>query len=161
MADTEMTELHQFQAKKGINAKKLNENFSFVAKQANDNETALDVIAKTALLKDGSNLSQDIINEFNRDVDPIYLSDLGEIILTDNQTYFLTLTGNANIVLPTIYNDSVSHTIVLVVQGSDYSLDLGTEKYLNAPGELKTEQTYQVLYIYNKLDKSWYYCLGQ
>lgn len=161
MADTEMTELHQFQAKKGINAKKLNENFSFVAKQANDNEIALDVIAKTALLKDGSNLSQDIINEFNRDIDPIYLSGAAEIALTDNQTHFLTLTGNANIVLPTVLNDSVSHTIVLVVQGSDYTLHLGTEKYLNAPGELKTEQTYQVFYVYNKLDKSWYYCLGQ
>lgn len=152
--------MYTFQAGKGINVTKLNSNFNEVVQKANTNEEKLVDISNKSLLKDGSNLTQTIVEDFNRH-EPVYLSGSGTQTLTDNRTHFLTPTGNVTISLPTPANDMMSHTIALIVQGSEYSLGLGTEKYLNAPGELKTEQTYQVLYIYNKIDKNWYYCLGQ
>jgi hypothetical protein len=152
--------MYTFQAGKGINVTKLNSNFNEVVQKANTNEEKLVDIANKSLLKDGSNLTQTIVEDFNRH-EPIYLSGSGTQTLTDNRTHYLTLTGNATISLPTPANDMMSHTIVLLVQGSNYTLYLGTEKYLNSPGELKTTKPYQVLYVYNKLDKSWYYCLGQ
>lgn len=152
--------MYTFQAGKGINVTKLNSNFNEVVQKANTNEEKLVDIANKSLLKDGSNLTQTIVEDFNRH-EPIYLSGSGTKTLTDNRTHYLTLTGNATISLPTPANDMMSHTIVLLVQGSNYTLYLGTEKHLNSPGELKTTKPYQVLYVYNKLDKSWYYCLGQ
>ena len=152
--------MHKFEAGKGINVNKLNENFEEVKTHANRNENSLTNIDNRALRKDGSNLTQEIVEEFNRH-EEIILSGSGTKELTDNRTHHLTLTGNVTIKLPTPNNDMLSHTIALIVQGSDYTLNLGTDKYLNSPGELKTTQTYQVLYIYNKLDKNWYYCLGQ
>lgn len=152
--------MHEFVAGKGINAIKLNDNFTEVKDKANSNENSLIEIDNHALRKDGSNITQTIVEDFNR-YEPEYITSGGVVHLEDNKEYFLTPIGNVEIVLPTPNNDMMSHTIVLVVQGSDYSLSIGTEKYLNAPGELKTEQTYQILYIYNKIDKSWYYCLGQ
>lgn len=152
--------MYTFQAGKGINVTKLNSNFNEVVQKANTNEEKLVDIANKSLLKDGSNLTQTIVEDFNRH-EPIYLSGSGTKTLTDNRTHYLTLTGNVTISLPTPANDMMSHTIVLLVQGSNYTLNLGTGKYLNSPGELKTTNPYQVLYVYNKLDKSWYYCLGQ
>lgn len=152
--------MYKFEAGNGINVEKLNFNFLEAQEQANTNENSLTEIDNRALRKDGSNLTQEVVEEFNRH-EAIVLSGSETQTLTDNRTHYLTLTGNATIKLPTPNNDMLSHTIALIVQGSQYSLNLGTEKYLNAPGELKIEQTYQVLYIYNKIDKNWYYCLGQ
>ena len=152
--------MYTFQAGKGINVTKLNSNFNEVVQKANANEEKLVDIANKSLLKDGSNLTQTIVEDFNRH-EPIYLSGSGTQTLTDNRTHFLAPTGSVIISLPTPINDMMSHTIVLFVQGSDYTVTLGTEKYLNSPGELKTTNPYQVMYVYNKLDKSWYYCLGQ
>jgi hypothetical protein len=152
--------MYTFQAGKGVNVTKLNSNFNEVVQKANTNEEKLVDIANKSLLKDGSNLTQTIVEDFNRH-EPIYLSGSGTKTLTDNRTHYLTPTGNVTISLPTPANDMMSHTIVLLVQGSNYTVTLGTGKYLSSPGELKPTKPYQVLYVYNKLDKTWYYCLGQ
>ena len=153
--------MHTFEAGKGINAVKINENFTEVVDLANANETALLQLSQTALLKDGSNLTQDVIDEFKQD-EPIVLENCqGDIALTDNKTHFLSLVGAGNIVLPNILTDQFSHTIVLIVQGSDYSLYVGTDKKIYSYDEIDTTKTYSVLYIWNKIDKSWYSSITQ
>lgn len=154
-----------FQAGKGINAVKINNNFSQLQTQSNNNETAINNIAKTALLKDGSNLTQSAINTFQQQT-PRILRRSGTIALPDNSANFLTLTGNNNnvIQLPTIGSDPYSHTINLVVAGSSYSLDIQTAtggKHLYNDLSIDPTQTYNVLFVYNKLDKSWYYSITQ
>ena len=156
----EPQDLWVFSAGKGINQIKLNYNFSELQQESNANETAINNIASTALLKDGSNLTQTIINEFQQQT-PNILPTSGTISLADNTANFLTLTGNGTISLPVIPADQYSHTISLVVQGSSYSLDLGTLNHIYSPYEIDTTQTYNVLYIYNKIDNSWYYSLTQ
>jgi hypothetical protein len=95
-------------------------------------------------------------------VTPIILSNqAGTISLQDNKQYFLTLSGSGTINLPVVPSDSYSHTIVLIVQGSSYSLDLGTQKTLGTLIGIDSTKAYQVLYIYNKIDNSWYCCYGQ
>jgi hypothetical protein len=149
-----------FEAGKGINATKINDNFSQLETQSNDNENAINTLASTALLKDGSNLTPSLVATFQQQI-PNILSADGTIALTDNSANFLTLTGNGTISLPTVPADQYSHTITVVVGGSEYSLDLGTTKHLyNAIG-IDTTQTYNVLYIYNKIDGSWYYSITQ
>lgn len=153
--------MHTFEAGKGINAVKINENFTEVVDLANANETALLQLSQTALLKDGSNLTQDVIDEFKQD-EPIVLENRqGDIALTDNKTHFLSLVGAGNIVLPNVLTDQFSHTIVLIVQGSDYSLYVGTDKKIYSYDEIDTTKTYSVLYIWNKIDKSWYSSITQ
>lgn len=153
--------MHTFEAGKGINAVKINENFTEVVDLANNNETALLQLSQTALLKDGSNLSQDVVDKFKQD-EPIVLENRqGDIALTDNKTHFLSLSGNGNIVLPTVLTDQFSHTITLIVDGSSYSLDLGTQKHLYNPLNIDTTKYYSIIYIYNKIDKSWYFSLTQ
>lgn len=153
--------MHTFEAGKGINAVKINENFTEVVDLANANETALLQLSQTALLKDGSNLSQDVVDEFKQD-EPIVLENRqGDIALTDNKTHFLSLVGAGNIVLPNVLTDQFSHTIVLIVQGSDYSLYVGTDKKIYSYDEIDTTKTYSVLYIWNKIDKSWYSSITQ
>lgn len=154
-----------FQAGKGINAVKINDNFSQLQTQSNNNETAINNIATTALLKDGSNLTQSIIDDFQQQT-PNVLSGSGTIALPDNSANFLTLTGNNNniIQLPTIGSDPYSHTINLVVAGSSYSLDIQTAtggKHLYNDLSIDPTQTYNVLFVYNKLDNSWYYSITQ
>lgn len=152
-----------FQAGKGINAVKINDNFSQLQTQSNNNETAINNIASTALLKDGSNLTQSIIDDFQQQT-PNILSGSGPIALTDNSANFLTLTGNGQISLPTISSDIYSHTIILVVEGSNYSLDIATatnDKHLLNDIYIDPTQTYNVLFVYNKLDNSWYYSITQ
>lgn len=155
-----------FQAGKGINAVKINDNFSQLQTQSNNNETAINNIASTALLKDGSNLTQSIIDNFQQQT-PNVLSGSGTIALPDNSANFLTLTGNNNnvIQLPTIASgDPYSHTINLVVAGSSYSLDIQTAtggKHLYNDLSIDPTQTYNVLFVYNKLDNSWYYSITQ
>ena len=152
--------LHIFEAGKGINATKINDNFSQVQSQSNTNETAINNIASTALLKDGSNLTQSAINTFQQQT-PNILSTSGTISLTDNTANFLTLTGNGIISLPAVASDQYSHTISLVVDGGSYSLGLGTTYHLYNNLDIDTTKTYNVLYIYNKLDNHWYYSLTQ
>lgn len=157
--------LNIFEAGKGINATKINDNFSQVQNQSNTNETAINNIASTALLKDGSNLTQSAIDTFQQQT-PNILSTSGAISLTDNTANFLTLTGNNTnrIVLPAVASDQYSHTISLVVAGGPYSLDFNTAtggRHLFNNLSVDPTQTYSVLFIYNKLDNYWYYSLTQ
>ena len=149
-----------FKAGKGINAVKINNNFSQLQTRSNNNETAINNIAKTALLKDGSNLTQSAINTFQQQT-PNILSRSGTISLADNTANFLTLTSNGTISLPAVASDQYSHTISLVVAGGSYSLGLGTTYHLYNNLDIDTTKTYNVLYIYNKLDNHWYYSLTQ
>jgi hypothetical protein len=74
------------------------------------------------------------------------------------------LTGNGVIALPTITADQYSHTITLVVEGSNYSLDISTAtggKHLYNDLSIDPTQTYNVLFVYNKIDNSWYYSVTQ
>lgn len=153
--------LNIFQAGKGINATKINANFAEVQQQANDNETDITTIGNTALLKDGSNLTQTIVDDFQKQTPIILATTSGSITLTDNRAHFLELTGNGTIVLPTPADDQYSHTITLTVQGGSYSLALGTAYHLYNPRTVDTTKTYNVIYIYNKLDSKWYYGLTQ
>jgi hypothetical protein len=153
----------KFSPGKGINMVKLNHNFATLQQESNTNETNITNIANTALLKDGSNLTPDIIADFQSQV-PNILSASGTITLTDNTANFLTLTGNGVIALPTILPDNYSHTIVLIVEGSQYSLDVSTatsDKHLYNDLRVDPEDTYSVLFIYNKIENAWYYSLTQ
>ena len=153
--------LNVFQAGKGINATKVNANFAEVQQKANSNESAITNIANNALWNDGTNLTQAIVDDFQKQTPIILATTSGTITLTDNRAHFLELTGNGTIDLPTPASDQYSHTITLTVQGGNYSLDLGTTKHIyNAIG-IDTTQTYNVIYIYNKIDNSWYYGLTQ
>lgn len=155
-----MQAMYVFEAGKGINAVKINANFSELQSQTNTNETDIGNLASTALLKDGSNITSSLVQAFNQQT-PNILSGDGTIALTDNSANFLTLTGNGTISLPSISADQYSHTINLVVAGSAYSLDLDATKHLYNPLAIDTTQTYNVLYIYNKIDNSWYYSITQ
>lgn len=155
--------MNVFQAGQGINCNKLNANFSDLQTQTNTNESNINTIASTALKKDGSNLTASIIADFQKQVPNIITGD-NTITLTDNSANFLTLTGNGVIALPPIVADQYSHTVTLVVEGSNYSLDIQTAtggKHLFNDLDIDPTQTYNVLFIYNKLDNSWYYSVTQ
>ena len=156
--------LNIFQAGKGINATKINANFAEVQQQANDNESDITTISNTALLKDGSNLTQTIVDDFQKQTPIVLATTSGSITLTDNRAHFLELTGNGTIVLPTPAADQYSHTITLTVQGGNYSLDFQTATgghHLYNPIIVDSTQTYNVIFIYNKIDGCWYYGLTQ
>ena len=155
-----MQAMNVFEAGKGINAVKINANFSELQNQTNTNETDIGNLASTALLKDGSNITQALVATFQQQT-PNVITDDGTITLTDNSANFLTLTGNGTISLPAVAPDQYSHTISLVVAGGSYSLGLGTTYHLYNNLDIDTTQTYNVLYIYNKLDNHWYYSLTQ
>lgn len=153
--------LNIFEAGKGINAVKINDNFSQVQNQSNTNETAINNIANTALKADGSNITQTMIDEFNT-VTPNIITGSGNVNLTDNSVNFLTLTANSDVILPVITpDDSYSHTIVVVVAGSLFSLSLGTSAHLLQNSDIDTTLPYSVMYVFNKIDNQWYYCLTQ
>lgn len=149
-----------FEAGKGINANKLNENFEEIQDLANDNESVLSTIYNTALQKDGSNLTQTIIDQFNS-VTPNILTTSGNISLEDNSVYFITLTGAGTIQLPLVSVDTYSHTIIVIVTGGLYSLNLGTGYHLLQNSDIDTTQPYSIMYVYNKIDSHWYYCITQ
>lgn len=156
-----MQAMYVFEAGKGINAVKINANFSELQTQTNTNETDIGTLASTALLKDGSNITPSLVATFQQQTPNVITGD-GTISLTDNSANFLTLTDNGTISLPTVPADQYSHTINVVVAGGAYSLDLGTTKHLYNPAmTIDTTQTYNVLYIYNKIDNSWYYSITQ
>lgn len=152
--------MYTFESGKGINATKLNSNFSEVQTAANANESDLNTISNTALLKDGSNLTDAMIKTLNEGVDESVTLN-GSKTLQDNKSYHITLTGNSTIVLPSVSSDSFSHTIIMIVDGSNKSLNLGTTKHFINNLILDTTQTYAVLYIYNKIDNNWYYNIVQ
>lgn len=155
--------MYTFEAGKGINALKINENFTEVMDLANANETALLGIEQTALRKDGTNLTQEVIDGFKKN-EPIVLNNAGDILLTDNRSHFLTLTGNGAIVLPTVLTDQFSHTITLVVQPTEFSLTLDksqTAGILGTNTEIIETDPFSVLYVYNKIDKKWDYYISQ
>ena len=155
--------LHYFSPGKGINQVKINYNFTTLQQGTNTNESAINNITNTALLKDGSNLTQTIIDEFQQQPANV-LSASGTISLNDNTANFLTLTGNGVIALPSPAADQYSHTIILTVRGGSYSLDLQTAtggNHLYNPLTVDPSQTYNVLFVYNKIDNNWYYSLTQ
>lgn len=153
--------MHTFEAGKGINAVKINENFTEVVDLANANETTLLQLSQTALLKNGSNLTQDIVDEFKKDEPVVLENRQGDIVLTDNKTHFLSLSGAGTIVLPSVADDQFSHTITLIVDGSSYSLNLGSANAILTKGDVNVAKTYSVLYIYHKIHRAWYYYISQ
>lgn len=153
--------MHTFEAGKGINAQKINENFTEVIDLANSNEATLYRLSQTALLKDGSNLTQDIITKFQQEEPVVLMNKSGDISLTDNKTHFLSLSGAGKIVLPTVNQDLFSHTITLIVDGSSYSLELGTTNKILTKGDIDISKPYSVLYIYHKVHRAWYYYISQ
>lgn len=157
-------DMFYFSVGKGINQTKLNANFANTQQEVNTNETNINNIANTALLKDGSNITQTMIDAFQQQT-PIILSGDGNINLTDNKVHFLTLTGNNTnqVVLPTPASDGYSHTIILIVDGSNYSLNVanGTTGPLMTPVLFDSTNTYTVMYVYNKIDNGWYYAITQ
>ena len=50
--------IHVFQAGKGINATKLNDNFTDIKNQANTNESNITNISNNAIWNDGTNLTK-------------------------------------------------------------------------------------------------------
>ena len=161
----EQSQLWKFFAGNGINCKKLNENFMELQQKSNNNETSIGNLYDMALAADGSNLTSEIVYKFQQETPNIISAD-GDISLSDNSSNFLTLTGNnANkIVLPAIGADQYSHTIVLVVEGSPYSLDINTAtggRHLYNDLDVDPTQTYSVMFVYNKIDNNWYYYLTQ
>lgn len=159
-----MAELNTFVAGTGISAPKLNENFETLKNLSNENESRISTLADTALLKDGSNITQDLVNKVNTKNVTI-IENSGEISLEDNSENILTLIGDGVIKLPTFAtDDNLSHTISLIVMGSEYTLDINTAtggKHLINDLGVNPENPYSVLFIYNKIDRSWYYSLAQ
>lgn len=167
VAFQQLSDLWVFQQGKGINQEKLNENFSELQQKSNTNEKKINDIGNTALLADGSNLTTEIVEDFQKQT-PVIINGEGDIVLADNSSIFLTLTGNNNnkIVLPTISPDQFSHTINLTVDGSAYSLDISTATanhhlYNSISYPIDPTKTYNVLFIYNKIDGYWYYNITQ
>lgn len=166
VAQETLSNLWEFRAGDGINQGKLNENFAELQQKSNTNERNIDNLANNALLLDGSNLTSSIVEDFQKQT-PNVISGDGDIVLTDNSSNFLTLTGNNTnkVVLPTIAPDEYSHTINLTVQGGSYSLDINTatggHHLYNGQYTIDPTQTYNVLFIYNKIDSFWYYSITQ
>ena len=151
--------LYIFEDGKGINKTKLNYNFAELQTKTNDNESALNTLAATALHKNGDNLDQTAIDAFKQDTVTV-ISNSGPISLSDGGDYFLTPTGDVTITLPTITPDQYSHTITMVVAGSAHSVDLGTTYAMMSP-TIDTTHDYSVLFVYNHIDGHWYYFIGQ
>lgn len=155
--------MYTFEAGKGVNVEKLNANFTESKNAANTNESKLLELSNKALRKDGGNLTQETINKFQQEQPVVLNNKSGNVSLTDNRNHFLSLAGNAVIVLPSIGTDLYSHTIVLTVQGSNYTLTInnGTAGKLFNSSSVDSTKTYNVIYVYNKIDKKWYYSLTQ
>ena len=151
-----------FVAGKGVNCLKLNSNFAAIQSLSNTNETSINDISTNALLKDGSNLTQSIVDVFNTVTPTVLTNQSGTISLQDNKSYYISLGAATTISLPAVASDNISHTISVVVGGGNYSLDLGTNgKSLGSLLAIDSTRAYQILYIYNKIDNTWYSCLGQ
>lgn len=157
-----MEELQIFKAGDGPNCIKLNANFQLMKQLQNANETTLQTIASTALLKDGSNFPNSLKEEIRQNP-PVILSGDGDQTLTANAEHFFTPTGNARFVLPNVANDDHSYTCTVVVQGSNYSVDVSaaTGGQLISNTQLDITKPYSVMFIYNHIDSKWYYYITQ
>lgn len=153
--------MYTFEAGKGVNVEKLNANFTESKNVANTNESKLLELSNKALRKDGSNLTQDIVTKFQQEEPVVLTNKSGNISLTDNKTHFLSLSGAGKIVLPTVNQDSFSHTITLIVDSNSYSLDLGTTNVILTKRDVNVAKTYSVLYLYHKVRRAWYYYISQ
>lgn len=153
--------MNTFHAGDGINVNKLNENFEELKNQANSNETNLTNISNTALLKDGSNMSADLVTKLNG-VNSIILENVsGDLNLLDTSAYDITLSGPATIVLPTVLPDNFSHTITVVINQNGFSLDVGTTHNIVEPNQdININAPYSILYVFNKIDNLWYAAIG-
>lgn len=159
--------LVQFQAGNGINCNSLNANFEACRAAVNANESSLSTIASTALKKDGSNIEDEAIQKFQETPAEVLDNTLSTHELADNTTYFLDPTKNTTVVLPNVSSDEFSHTVVLIVQGSNYTVTSKNKagqvitKHLLNDLDVDTTETYCIMYVYNKLDNSWYYNITQ
>ena len=61
-----MQAMYVFEAGKGINAVKINANFSELQTQTSTNETDIGNLASTALLKDGRNITPSLVATFQQ-----------------------------------------------------------------------------------------------
>lgn len=156
--------LSVFGAGDGINVTKLNDNFSELQNKTNTNESAINDFDTYALRKDGTNLTQSIIADFQKQT-PNVITAGGTISLQDNTANFLTLTSNGTIQLPTVSADAYSHTINLTVQGGSYTLNVSAatsnHHLYNSLPPIDITNAYNVLFIYNKIDRYWYYSITQ
>ncbi len=58
--------MYTFQAGKGINASKLNDNFTELQTKSNSNESAINSLSNDALRKDGSNITQVLVDDLTQ-----------------------------------------------------------------------------------------------
>ena len=162
----EENELIIFEPRKGINCNSLNQNFELLKTKANNNELQLSTIETTALKKDGSNIEPSAVEKFQQ-TETTVLTWTPTINLVDNSTNFLTPLGNTTVVLPNIPSDAYSHTVILIVQGSNYTITSKTAsgaiitKHLYNDSSVDTTSPYSLMYIFNKLNNSWYFYLTQ
>lgn len=165
----EENDLIVFKARDGINCNSLNANFAALQQNANSNETSLTIIASTALKKDGSNLEQSTVAKFQQTKTTV-LTWTSVIELEDNSTNFLNPAGDTTIVLPKVSNDGFSHTVILIMEGSDYTVTSENKtgeaitKHLLNGLDIDTTKPYSIMYVYNPLDTSsnpWYYSITQ
>lgn len=150
-----------FNAGEGVSAPDLNQNFEDLRVQSNTNESGINDIEANALRIDGSNVTDALVNEFNR-MPVVVLGTSGTLQLTDNADHFLAPTGNCTLTFPTIpQGDTHSHTINVAVQGSNYSVTHNLTHHLLNDLSVDTTAPYNLLFMYNYSDGNWYYYLTQ
>lgn len=152
--------MYTFQAGKGINANKINSNFTELKNQANTNENNLTTLTNTALKKDGSNLTDSIIKDFQKQTS-VLLSGSGIKNLLDNTVYYFNPTGDTTFVLPSIGADNYSHTICVFIAGNNYTINLGTSYHIYNDLNIYKQADYFVMFFYNKINQKWYYSITQ
>lgn len=152
-----------FSAGKGINCIKLNQNFADLQTKSNTNETQINNIATNSLKKDGSNVTQSVVDAFNTVTPVVLTNQSGTITLQDNTPYYISLSGDAVLdTMPIVAPDGISHTITAVIQCNNYSFDMSViHGTLGSVISIDTTKDYQVMFIYNKIDGYWYYSIGQ
>lgn len=152
-----------FSAGKGINCIKLNQNFADMQNKSNTNETQINNIATNSLKTDGSNITQDIVDAFNTITPTVLTNQSGTITLQDNTQYYISLSGNATLgTMPVVGSDNISHTIIVVIEPNNNSFDISiVGRSLGSGITINTAYAYQIMFIFNKIDGYWYYCIGQ
>lgn len=158
--------LIQFYAGDGISAPDLNTNFELLRTQSNANEASITNLENTCLRIDGTNISDATVAAFNRSL-VATLPGTGTSSLLDNTEHFLEPTGNCSLEVPSITpGDLYSHTINVVVQGSNYTVTLLengvviTRHLLNYEN-IDTTLPYNIFLVYNHSDGHWYYYISQ
>ena len=161
-----MPNMKIFHAGEGISAPDLNDNFDALKTQTNQNESDITTIANTSLKVDGSNITDQTVEAFNRSI-TVTLPTTGTANLTDNAEHFLAPAGNCTLNVPAVaQGDQFSHTINIAVQGSAFSVTLMengsliTRHLLNGEN-VDTTLPYNLLLMYNHSDGHWYYYISQ